>query len=88
MSLSANVNSFNVMWKSGNCCLIVVDTKENSSRDAVLGSVVKAGQPLRMVDEKTFVFCAMRVGEERSVLGELINTKSCAHLVAFVSFNL
>lgn len=49
---------------------------------------VKAGLPLRSTDEKTFVFCDMRMGEEYSVLEELINTKSCAHLVALGSFNL
>lgn len=49
---------------------------------------VKADQPLRSIDEKTFVFCAFGVGEERSVLEELINTKSCARLVALVRLNL
>lgn len=46
------------------------------------------GLPLRSIDEKIFVLCAHRVGEECSVLEELINTKSCAHLVDLVSFNL
>lgn len=49
---------------------------------------LKSGESLRFIDEKAFVFCAMSVGEEGSVLEELINTKSCAHLVALVSFNL
>lgn len=38
ISLSAGISNFNIIQKSRNCCLIAVDTKENSNRDAVFGS--------------------------------------------------
>lgn len=39
IALSAAMNNFNVVWKGRKGCLIVVDTKEKPSRDAVLGSL-------------------------------------------------
>lgn len=42
---------------------------------------------MRFIDEKTFVFCATRLGEECSVLEELISTNSVLVLAA-VSSNL
>lgn len=63
---------------------LLVRTKKNSGRD-VLGSLkLKQGASVK----RPLCFCALSVGEESSVLEELISAKSCAYLVALVSFNL
>lgn len=80
ISLSADVGNFNV---SGG-----PPKKESWWRCCSCELNYKAGQPLRSIDEKSSVFYALSLGEEHSVLEELINTKSCAHLVALVRLNL
>lgn len=88
-SLSADVGNFNVIWKSRTVCRMWrTPKKESWWRCCSCDLNYKAGPPLRSIDEKSSGFYALSLGEEHLVLEELINTKSCAHLVALVRLNL